>query len=109
MNDEKDCASVKVAIGLLVTVVSIMLGWLWFVQQQIMAQSVATSDAVGRIFVIDQKVMAVKEYGSLSAQKALIDVERLERIFFETSATHASKADMERLERRIDRLEPKGK
>ncbi len=109
MNDEKDCASMKVAVGLLVAVVSIILGWLWFVQQQMLAQSVATSDSLGRIFVMDQKITALKEFGSLSAQKAVIDVDRLERIVFETANTHASKADLERLERRVDKWEPKGR
>ena len=93
----------------MMAIVGIILSWLWLMQQQIMVQHVTDSDALGKISVLENRISSLKEVGSTSAQQAIIDVYKIEQELIGLNGKVATKDDISRIEKRLDRIEQKGK
>ena len=93
----------------MMAIVGIILSWLWLMQQQIMMQQVTDSDASGKISVLENRISSLKDVGSTSAQQAIIDVHKIEQELIGLNSKVATKDDINRIEKRLDRIEQKGK
>ena len=107
MNAVPESLSVKIAVGLMMAIVGIILSWLWLMQQQIMMQQVTDSDALGKISVLENRILTLKDVGSTSAQQAVINVHKIEQELVGLNNKVATKDDINRIEKRLDRIEQK--
>ena len=107
MNPALEDLPVKIAVGLFVALVGIILSWLWLMQQQITSQQVTDSEALGKISVLEMRILSLKEVGSTSAQQAIIAVHRIEQELVGLNGRVATRDDIGRIEKRLDRIEQK--